>query len=66
MIAAIVVFLVVNIVSFAYERPVGWLDTPHGASLAVRKPNSILVHGNEGFSIQNYHFCFCIVSMGDF
>lgn len=44
-------FVVVNILVFFYERPVSWLDTPNGASPSIRKPGSILIHGNEGYGI---------------
>ena len=44
-------FLVVNLLCFGYDRPTGWIDTPHGPSPAGWNPESILVHGTEGFSI---------------
>ena len=50
-VAFILAFFVVNGIMFAYERPVAWIDTPNGASLAVRNPNSMLIHGTEGYSI---------------
>ena len=50
-IALLISFLFVNGVLFLYERPVAWIDTPNGASRAVRKPYSVLVHGTEGYSI---------------
>ena len=34
-----------------YERPVGWVDTPNGATIGIRRPNSLLVHGKEGYGI---------------
>lgn len=49
--ALLLSFLSVNGVLFLYERPVAWIYTPNGASRAVRKPYSILVHGTEGYSI---------------
>lgn len=49
--ALLLSFLLVNGVLFFYERPVAWIDTPNGASRAVRKPYSILVHGTEGYSV---------------
>lgn len=51
LVALILSFLIVNGALFLYEKPVAWIDTPNGASRAVRKPNSILVHGTEGYSI---------------
>ena len=44
-------FILVNGAVFFYERPVGWIDTPNGASRAVRNPYSMLVHGTEGYGI---------------
>lgn len=44
-------FFIVNIICFGYARQPGWYDTPSGASEAVREPNSIIVHGTEGFSV---------------
>ena len=44
-VAFILAFFVVNGIMFAYERPVAWIDTPNGASLAVRNPNAMLIHG---------------------
>lgn len=49
--AIIVAFIMINIVCFFYERQPGWHDTPNGASLAVRMPYSLIVHGTEGYSI---------------
>lgn len=50
-VAFILSFFVVNGIMFAYERPVAWIDTPNGASRAVRNPNAMLIHGTEGYSI---------------
>ena len=50
-IAIMIAFLVSNIFCFIYERQPGWLDTPNGASTAVREPFSWVVHGTEGYSI---------------
>lgn len=50
-VALLLSFLFVNGVLFLYERPVAWIDTPNGASYAVRKPHSVLVHGTEGYGI---------------
>ncbi|WP_028241923.1 hypothetical protein [Pseudobutyrivibrio ruminis] len=44
-------FFIANIVCFVYERPVGWHDTPCGATGAVREPGAILIHGTEGYSV---------------
>ncbi len=44
-------FMIINLVCFAYDRKPGWLDTPNGVARAVWEPNSIIVHGKEGFSI---------------
>ena len=49
--ALVAAFLAANAICFAYERPVGWIDTPNGASLAVRDPGTILVHGTEGYAV---------------
>ncbi len=50
--AAIVVgFFIVNLLCFVYERPTGWIETPNGPGPAGWNPNSILVHGTEGFGI---------------
>lgn len=50
--AAIVVgFCIVNLLCFGYERPTGWLETPNGHSPAGWNPNTVLVHGTEGFGI---------------
>ena len=50
-VAFILAFFVVNGIMFAYERPVAWIDTPNGASRAVRNPNAMLIHGTEGYSM---------------
>ncbi|PWM99003.1 MAG: hypothetical protein DBX37_05670 [Massilioclostridium sp.] len=50
-VAAILAFLIVNAICFLYERPVGWIDTPNGASLSIRRPGSIIVRGLEGYGI---------------
>lgn len=50
-VAFILSFFVVNGIMFADERPVAWIDTPNGASRAVRNPNAMLIHGTEGYSI---------------
>ena len=44
-------FCVVNLLCFAYERQVGWFDTPNGPSPAGWNPGSVLVHGTEGYSV---------------
>ncbi len=51
MIAIFIAFIIINIICFCYERPPGWRDTPKGASLAVREPYCLLVHGTEGYAI---------------
>lgn len=51
LICIIIGFLIANIICFIYERPVGWYDTPSGATGAVREPGAILIHGTEGYSI---------------
>lgn len=50
-IAFTLALLLVNGVMFIYERPVAWIDTPNGPSRASRNPQSILIHGTEGYSI---------------
>lgn len=50
--AAIVIgFFIVNLLCFGYERPTGWIETPNGPSPAGWNPNTILVHGTEGFGV---------------
>ena len=49
--AALLSFCLVNSCLSFYERPVGWIVTPYGASPAIRRPGSILVHGTEGYGI---------------
>ncbi len=50
--AAIVVgFFVVNLLCFFYERPTGWIETPNGPGPAGWNPQTVLVHGTEGFGI---------------
>lgn len=44
-------FCIVNLLCFGYERPTGWIETPNGPSPAGWNPNTILVHGTEGFGI---------------
>lgn len=46
-----VAFIIVNALCFFYERPVGWYDTLQGPTIGVRMPNSILLHGTEGYAI---------------
>lgn len=50
-IAFLLSFFLVNGIIFFYDRPVAWISTPNGASGAVRRPNALLVHGTEGYSI---------------
>ena len=51
-VAAIIAgFCIVNLLCFGYERPTGWIETPNGPSPAGWNPNTILVHGTEGFGI---------------
>ncbi len=49
--AILISFALINVICFFYERQGGWRDTPNGATLAVREPYSVLVHGTEGYSI---------------
>lgn len=49
--AVVIGFLVVNLLCFGYERPVGWFETPEGASPAIWNPDSVLIHGTEGYGI---------------
>ena len=49
--AFLAAFLIVNFIAMFYERPVGWVDTPNGATIGIRRPNSLLVHGKEGYGI---------------
>ena len=49
--ALVIGFLIVNTLCFAYERQVGWIETPTGTSRAVRAPRKYLVHGTEGYGI---------------
>lgn len=49
-ISFLISFFVVNGLMFIYERPVAWIDTPNGASYAIRNPSSLLVHGTEGYA----------------
>ncbi len=49
--AIVIGFFVVNLLCFVYERPVGWFETPNGPSPAKWNPNSLLVHGTEGYGI---------------
>ena len=51
-IAAIAIgFFIINLLCMIYERPVGWIETPDGPSPAIWNPNTILVHGTEGYGI---------------
>lgn len=43
--------LIANTLCFFYERPAGWLDTPKGAATSVWRPGTVMVHGQEGFSV---------------
>lgn len=49
--AVVVGFIVVNFLCFFYERPTGWIETPEGPGPAGWNPNTILVHGTEGYGI---------------
>ena len=49
--ALVLGFLIANALCFFYERPVGWLDTPNGASTSVWRPGAVMVHGTEGYGI---------------
>lgn len=51
--AAVLAFTVVNGITFFYERPLAWIDTPNGESGAIRTPHKKLVHGTEGYGINN-------------
>lgn len=44
-------FLIVNSLCFGYERPVAWIDRNTGVTSGVRNPESILIHGTEGYGI---------------
>lgn len=44
-------FCIVNLLCMAYERPVGWIDTPNGPSPAGWNPGAVLIHGTEGYGI---------------
>lgn len=46
--AVLLSFLLVNGITFLFERPVGYIYTPNGASRAIRRPGSFLVHNTEG------------------
>lgn len=49
--AVILSAILVNGVMFFYGRPVAWIDTPNGASGAIRRPGALLVHGTEGYGV---------------
>ena len=49
--AIIFSFLIVNLLCFIYERPVGWIDTEHGASCGIRNPGTVMLHGTEGYAV---------------
>ncbi len=51
LVAFLIGFILINALCFVYKRQAWWLDTPNGASVAVREPNSLLVNATEGFSI---------------
>ncbi len=44
-------FLIVNILTFGYKRSGWWLNTPNGATFALRAPHSLLINCVEGYSI---------------
>lgn len=50
-VAVALAFIIVNFLCFFYERPPGWIDTPNGPSPSGWDPDSILVHGTEGYSV---------------
>ena len=43
-------FIIINVFCFFYERQPGWVNTPNGASDAVREPYSYISHSSEGYS----------------
>lgn len=51
LVAFCVAFCVANILCFLYERPTGWFDTPNGPAPAGWRPNSVLIHGMEGYGV---------------
>ena len=46
--AVVLSFLLANGITFLFERPVGYIYTPNGASRAIRRPGSFLIHNTEG------------------
>lgn len=44
--------ILVNMICFFYERPLGGADTPNGAGSYIRTPHALLIHGTEGYSIE--------------
>ena len=50
-IAVAVGFFIINFVCFFYRMPARGKMTPNGASISVSQPNTISVHGKEGYSI---------------
>ena len=49
--AVCLAFCAVNILCFLYERPTGWFNTPNGPSPTGWRPNSVIIHGTEGYGV---------------
>lgn len=49
--AVCLAFCAVNNLCFLYERPTGWFNTPNGPSPTGWRPNSVIIHGTEGYGV---------------
>ena len=49
--AVLIAALIMNVICFAYNRSLGWIDRENGATFGIWYPNKYLVHGTEGYGI---------------
>lgn len=40
-----------NLVTFVYNRPVGWIDRTNSSTYSIWNPGKVLIHGNEGYGV---------------
>lgn len=51
LLAGVLAFVIVNLMTFIYNRPVGWIDRSNSATEYIWNPNRTIIHANEGFGI---------------
>ena len=49
--ATIISFVILNMVSFIYCRPAGWIDREGGATLSIWNPDTYIINAREGYGL---------------